>query len=187
LTLAGVASGAASSLARSAPASDHGHLLIATSTLNSSPRISSGNVDGRPLTTLGAPDCGTNRGAKLIRRQCSFDEAPANVERVIGRDWLRPSIDPEDDLAHSPEASPSSASAELPLEPAGSTNRKTLARARSQGAVAEAALAAVGDAADVLEQADVIRRGPAQPQSCSSHPKLSEVPFGVPRLCSRCG
>jgi hypothetical protein len=71
------------------------------------------DVDGRPLTARGAPDCATNRGAKLIRRPCSFDEAPANVERVIESDWLRPSVDPEDDLAHSPEASPPSARAEL--------------------------------------------------------------------------
>jgi hypothetical protein len=72
-----------------------------------------GDGDGRPLTALGAPDWGTNRGAKLIRSQCSFDEAPTNVKRVIDRDWLRASIDPENDLAHSPEASPSSASGEL--------------------------------------------------------------------------
>jgi hypothetical protein len=69
-----------------------------------------GDVDGSPLTALGPSDCGTDRRAKLIRRQCRFDEAPANVERVIDGDWLRPSVDPEDDLAHSPEASPPRAS-----------------------------------------------------------------------------
>jgi hypothetical protein len=50
----------------------------------------------------------------------------------------------------------------------GSTNREPLAQARRQGAVADEELAAVDDAADVLEQADVLRRGPAQLQSCSS-------------------
>jgi hypothetical protein len=128
--------------------------LIATHLEQLAPHLLS-DVDGRPLTALGAPDCGTNRGAKLIRRQRAFDEAPANVERVIDSDWLRPSIDPENDLAHSPEAK-------------------------------EVALAAVDDAADVLEEADP----PARPSSAAglfAPSRSSDVPFGVPCLCSRCG
>jgi hypothetical protein len=52
----------------------------------------------------------------------------------------------------------------------GSTNRETLARARGRGAAANEELAAVDDAADVLEQAERPPARPAQPQSCSSHP-----------------
>jgi hypothetical protein len=55
-------------------------------------------------------------------------------------------------------------------------------------------LAAVDDAADVLEEADVLRRGPAQPQGCSSDPdqgrslsaSLASAP-GAAKTSSRAG
>jgi hypothetical protein len=185
LTLVGVASGEAWSLARSAPASDHGHLLIATSTLNSSPRISSGT------STAGLSPLSARRIAALIAERSSSAASVRSTRRPrmssassTGTGCDRPSTRKmtsltRQKLAHLARAGSSGRAS-------GSTNRETLARARNQGPVAEVALAAVDDAADVLEEADVFRE--AQLSRRAVRPsRSSEVPFGVPCLCSRCG